>query len=313
MLIGVDLGGTNIKVGAVNQKGEIVYQNIRPTNPSRGYELIIQDIIEQIEGVLAQMGLPIEDIQSIGIGIPGLSESVTGRVIYCTNLFWYDIPLGEKIKIHFQRPVYVENDATVAALAESISGSTKGLSNSVFLTIGTGVGGGIIINNKVYSGSHGAGSEIGHMIVGENFYSCNCGQNGCLETFVSATGMIRYAQKRIHEGVKDTEILHSVNNKLEDINGKVIFDAAQKGDPLGAEVVERAVNYLATGIINIYNLLDPERIAIGGGISRAGNLLLNPLREAVHKRVFCKDVNYGDIALAQLGNDAGIIGAAFLG
>ncbi|AOT72166.1 ROK family protein [Geosporobacter ferrireducens] len=313
MLIGVDLGGTNIKVGIVNQEGQILYQNSRTTNPSRPYPLIIQDIIEQIEGCVSQLNGTVEDIKSIGIGIPGIAELQTGNVIYCTNLSWYDVPMGEMIRTHFNKPVYIENDATVAALAESVSGSTKGLANSVFLTLGTGVGGGIIINHKAYSGSHGAGSEIGHMIVGENFYECNCGRNGCLETFTSATAMIRYAQKRIREGVVDTEILNIAEGNIENITAKVIFDSAQKGDQLATEVVERMIKYLSIGIANIHNMLDPDRITIGGGVSKAGDALLEPLREAVAKLAFCKGVIYGDITLAQLGNDAGIIGAAFLG
>ena len=313
MLIGVDLGGTNIKVGMVNQEGQILYQNSRATNPSRPYSLIIQDIIEQIEEGIAQVGGVLEDIKSIGIGIPGIAEMHTGNVIYCTNLSWYDVPMGEIIRKHFNKPVFIENDATVAAVAESVSGSTKGLANSVFLTLGTGVGGGIIINHKAYSGSHGAGSEIGHMIVGENFYECNCERNGCLETFASATAMIRYAQKRIQEGADGTEILNMAEGKLENITAKIIFDGAQKGNVLAKEVVERMIKYLAIGIANIHNILDPERITIGGGVSKAGDMLLEPLREAVKKLTFCKSVHYGDITLAQLGNDAGIIGAAFLG
>lgn len=313
MLIGVDLGGTNIKVGIVNQGGQILFQNSRTTNPSRLYRLIIQDIIEQIEEGMIQVGKTVKEIKSIGIGIPGIAELQTGNVIYCTNLSWYNVPIGEMIRKHFDKPVFIENDATVAALAESISGSTKGVPNSVFLTLGTGVGGGIIINHKVYSGSHGAGSEIGHMIVGENFYECNCGRNGCLETFVSATAMIRYAQKHIQEGVTDTEILNMAEGIIENITAKMIFDSAQKGDLLAKKVVERMIKYLSIGIANIHNMLDPDRVTIGGGVSKAGNALLEPLREAVSKQSFCKGVKYGDITLAQLGNDAGIIGAAFLG
>lgn len=313
MFIGVDLGGTTIKVGVVNGEGRILYQNARPTYAGRDYPLIIRDMIEQIEDAMDWAGVGLEAVKSIGIGVPGLAEARTGNVIYCTNLSWVNIPLGREISQHFGKPVFVENDATVAALAEYVAGSTKGLKNSVFITLGTGVGGGVIINHKIYSGSHGAGSEIGHMIVGENFYNCNCGANGCLETFASATGLIKYVRKRIEERDVATNILRMANGRLEDIDAKIIFDGAKAGDALAQEAVQRMVKYLAIGIINIFNILDPERIAIGGGVSKVGDYLIDLLNQEVSKMTFCKEVKYGDIVLAELGNDAGIIGAAFLG
>lgn len=309
----MDLGGTNIKVGAVDCQGKILLQNSRQTKVKRGVEPIIQDIIEQIEEILEKTNTSVEELKSIGIGVPGLVEAKTGRVIYITNMFWWDVELGETIGNYFNKPTFVDNDAIVAGLGEKIAGSTKGLRNSVFITLGTGVGGGFIINDKVYSGGHGWGSEIGHMVLGENFYTCNCGQNGCWETFVSATAIIRYTKKRIAEDMSDSLIVKMVNGSLEDIEGKTIFDAAKQGDELALEVVNRFIKYLAIGIVNIYNIIDPECIAIGGGLSKAGDFILKPLREEVNKRVFSKEVKYGNILLAELGNDAGIIGAAFLG
>lgn len=313
MRIGVDLGGTNIKVGAVDGQGEILLQSSRPTKVKRGVQPIINDIIGQIEDILDKTNTTVEELKSIGIGVPGLVEVKTGRVIYITNMFWWDIDLGKIIESYFNKPTFVDNDATVAALAEKIAGSTKGFINSVFITLGTGVGGGFIINDKVYSGGHGWGSEIGHMILGENFYTCNCGQNGCWETYVSATAIIKYTKKRISEGFNNSLIVDLVNGDLENIDGKIIFDAAKQGDKLALEVVNRFIKYLALGIINIYNILDPECIAIGGGLSKVGDFILKPLREEVNKRVFSKEVKYGDIVLAELENNAGIIGAAFLG
>lgn len=313
MLIGVDLGGTAIKAGLVDFEGNILRQNSRPTRVERGHMPIINDIREQIEELIAAQGIGIEDIHSIGIGVPGLAVYDTGKVIYCTNLSWNNVELGKELYSQLGRKVYVENDATVAALAESLFGSTKGVPNSVLVTLGTGIGGGIIINNRIYSGSHAAGSEIGHMIIGENFYNCNCGNNGCFETLASATSIIRYSQHRIKEGKVKSLILELAGNKPEDITAKNVFDAAKSADPLALETVDRMCKYLAIGILNIYNMLDPDIIALGGGVSRAGDFLLDQVREKVKKMLFTTGVRYGDIVLATLGNEAGIIGSAFLG
>lgn len=307
------MGGTNIKAGIVDMSGRIIARNAMPTGAGRDYQLIIDDMAAQVKALLDESGVSLEEVDSIGIGVPGTVDYRTGKVIYCTNLFWNEVPLGEKFRAIFNKPIYAENDATVAGLGESLFGSTKGVRNSVFLTLGTGVGGGIIINNRVYSGSHGAGSEIGHMIMGENFYDCNCGNNGCLETFASATAMIKYVQKRIAEDCTTTSILSEADGKPENINAKMIFDAAQTGDAIALETVDRMVKYLAAGIISIYNVLDPERIAIGGGVSLAGQYLLDKLKHKVNSMTMVKKIHYGDIVLAELGNEAGIIGAAHLG
>ena len=182
----------------------------------------------------------------------------------------------------------------------------------MLITLGTGVGGGFIVNGSIYNGGHGWGSEIGHMIVGENFYNCNCGQNGCWETFVSATALIMYVKKRISEGCNDSLIVKMVEGNLDNINGKTIFDGVKKEDKLALETMDRFIKYLAIGIVNIYNILDPDSIVIGGGLAKAGSHILDPLKEEVGKRVFYKGVKYGDIVLAKLGNDGGIIGAGFL-
>ena len=313
MLVGIDLGGTAIKAGLVDREGRILIQSSIDTKVGRDYSLIIEDMKKQIEKLLKDYGSSIDDIESIGIGAPGLMNYKSGYVIYCTNLFWNNVPLGVMLQDHFKKPVYIENDATVAGLAESLFGSTKNVSNSVFLTIGTGIGGGIIINNKVYSGSHFAGSEIGHMIIGDNFYKCNCGNNGCLETFASATAMIKYAIHRLEKDNMKSAILDKVEGKTENINAKIIFDAAKEGDQLAKETVDRMVKYLSIGIINVCNILDPEIIAIGGGVSKAGDYLIERLKAEVGKMFFTPKIKYGEIVLAQLGNEAGILGAAFLG
>ncbi|MHB1394204.1 MAG: ROK family protein [Clostridia bacterium] len=313
MLVGIDLGGTAIKAGLVDREGRILIQSSIDTKVGRDYRLIIEDMKNQIEKLLKDNGSGIDDVESIGIGAPGLMNYKSGHVIYCTNLFWNNIPLGVELQEHFKKPVYIENDATVAGLAESLFGSTRNVANSVFITIGTGIGSGIIINHKVYSGSHFAGSEIGHMIIGDNFYKCNCGKNGCLETFASATAMIKYVIHRLEKDKVKSTILDKAASKAENINAKIIFDTAKEGDQLGNETVDRMIKYLSIGIINVCNILDPEIIAIGGGVSKAGDYLIERLKTEVGKMFFTPNVKYGDIVLAQLGNEAGILGAAFLG
>lgn len=313
MLIGVDLGGTAIKAGLVDFEGNILRQNAIPTRVDEGPSAVIENISGQIKELTAAQGIGMEDIHSIGIGVPGLAEYGSGKVVYSANLAWKDIELGKELNSRLGRQVYVENDATVAGLAENLFGSTKGAVNSVLLTLGTGIGSGIIINRRIYSGSHAAGSEFGHMIIGENFYDCNCGNNGCFETLASATSIIRYSQHRLKESGSKSEILEYVHNKLENITAEIVFDAAKHGDAIALEAVDRMCRYLAIGILNIYNILDPDIVAIGGGVSTAGEFLLEKVRKKLDGMLFTTSMKYGEVVLAALGNKAGIIGSAFLG
>ncbi|WP_069648932.1 ROK family protein [Caloranaerobacter ferrireducens] len=312
MYIGVDIGGTAIKIGLVDNEGNIVYKKQIDTKAKRGYLEIEKDIIGLIKSLINIAQDKGNKIKSIGIGVPGVADLEGNKVIYCPNLGWTNVPLGENLKKELKLPIYIENDATVAGIAESIKGITKGYKNSIFITLGTGVGGGIILGGKVYSGAHGIGSEIGHMIVGENFYDCNCGNNGCLETFSSATAIIKYAKKLIKEEKYETALLKKVNNDLMKLNSKMIFDSAKEGDQLANKVVDRMVRYLGIGIANLINILDPDVIAIGGGVSKAGDFLLEKVKKEVSKYVLYKEAKHAEIFLAELGNDAGIIGAALL-
>lgn len=313
MYIGVDLGGTKIKVGIVNEEGQIVSSGIINTDPSHNDKVIMKDMTAEIDRLIKGEGLQRQDIKSIGIGVPGLVDYEKGSIIYCTNLSWYNVEAVSYLKEHFNIPVYIENDATVAAYAESLFGSTKEAKDSVFLTIGTGIGGGIIINNQIIRGAHGAGSEIGHMVIGENFYDCNCGRNGCFETLASATAMIKYALHKMSTDYPNSS-LQKISEKSGHLEAKDIFDQAKLGDPLAIETVNRTAKYMAIGIANIYNILDPEIIAIGGGVSKAGDSFFDLIRSNVKKMtlVSSDSIDYGKIVRADLGNDAGIIGAAFL-
>lgn len=313
MYIGIDLGGTNIDIGVVAEDGVLKYKNSIPTKRERTVDAIIKDIINLINVIIKENSFSREQIRAIGVGIPGIAQAVTGKVIYCINLNWSDVPLKEIMEKSLGIPTFVDNDATLAGLAEYESGSMKNVKSGVFITIGTGIGGGIVMDKKIQSGFHGIGSEIGHMIVGENYYDCNCGRNGCLETFASATALIKYTKKLIREGIYKTTITQKINGNLDNINGRLVFEAAEKGDCLANKAVDRLVKYLSIAIINMTTVIDPEIFVLGGGIAKAGTFLLDKIRKEVNKNRYYKMMPIGKIVLSNLGSEAGIIGAAALG
>lgn len=310
--VGIDLGGTNIAAGLVNEEGKLVYTESTPTLSQRPADEIIGDMAKLVESLLEKHQIEKSAIHSVGVGVPGVADEKEGTVIYCVNLGWYDQPLKKPLEKALGLPVYIDNDATVAGVAEYQAGKMQGYENGIFITLGTGVGGGIISNGKVLSGSHGIGSEIGHMIVGENFYDCNCGKNGCLETFASATAMIKYARHLLEHGHQST-LSEALAGKYEGLSAKLIIDHAKAGDEVANQVVDRMVKYLAIGIFNLTNILDPEIYVIGGGVSKAGDFLLEKLRALVEENKLFKTLPLGKIEIAALENDAGIIGAALLG
>ena len=310
--IGLDVGGTTFKAGVVTEDGRIVHKDAMPTGIERPYQEIIADMAALCKKVAADAGIEMSEIKSIGVGVPGLFDNKTGMIPFCTNLGWHDIPFVAEMKKHLDTPVYGDNDATVAGLAESVAGVSAGIRDCVFLTLGTGVGGGIIIDGKPYSGAHGCGSEIGHMMIKMGGELCTCGNYGCFERYASATAIIREARKAIVE-YPESSMLAACGGDPEKLNAKIVIDAARAGDEAAKAVFGGYVQALAVGIINIINMLDPEVIVLGGGVSAAGEFLLNAVREAVKPMVFFKTMPYARIELAQLGNDAGIIGAAMLG
>ena len=310
--IGLDVGGTTFKAGVVTEDGRIVHKDAMPTGIERPYQEIIADMAALCKKVAADAGIEMSEIKSIGVGVPGLFDNKTGMIPFCTNLGWHDIPFVAEMKKHLDTPVYGDNDATVAGLAESVAGVSAGIRDSVFLTLGTGVGGGIIIDGKPYSGAHGCGSEIGHMMIKMGGELCTCGNYGCFERYASATAIIREARKAIVE-YPESSMLAACGGDPEKLNAKIVIDAAKAGDEAAKAVFGGYVQALAVGIINIINMLDPEVIVLGGGVSAAGEFLLNAVREAVKPMMFFKTMPYARIELAQLGNDAGIIGAAMLG
>ena len=310
--IGIDLGGTGIKAGVVDEQGRILAKGSCPTEPERGYEAVIRDMAALAVDVAKQSGHGMDEIKAIGIGLPGIMDPRTGRVPFCTNLYWHDVPLVAEMAKYVDTPVFADNDATVAGLAESVAGVSAGCENSVFVTLGTGVGGGVVLGGKVFSGSHGVATEIGHMITVVDGELCTCGNRGCWERYASATALIREGRK-LCEANPDTALMKAVGGDLSAIDAKRVIDLAKAGDPDCAKLFDRYTTHLCVGLVNLINLYDPEVIVLGGGVSHAGQFLLDAVRAKLPGMVFFKTMPYARVELARLTNDAGIIGAAMLG
>ncbi len=308
--VGIDLGGTNIVAGVVNEKYEIISKAKTPTNRPRSCEAICEDMARVALEAVALAGLTVDDIESVGVGAPGTVNSDTGVIEYSNNLDFYDAPVARLIRKVIDKPVYCENDANAAAYGEFVAGSAKGANNAVCITLGTGVGGGIIIDGKIYSGFNFAGAELGHMVVEVDGPKCTCGRCGCFEVYSSATGLIRMTKESM-DANPDSKMHEMMGDH---VSGRLAFNAMRAGDEAAKGVVDKYIKYLAAGIANTINIFQPEVLCIGGGVCNEGDALLVPLKEAVNREIYTKRGGKNtEIVIATLGNDAGIIGAAFLG
>lgn len=309
--IGVDVGGTGIQMGVVDDAGRIVAKESIPTQTQLPIEEQVAQIADCAVRTAAAAGYGPQDIGFVGFGIPGIATP-EGMIIKCPNMNWHYVPFARLFKQHLDVRIGIDNDANVAALAESVAGISKGTSSSVFMTLGTGIGSGIIINGKIWSGAHGIGSELGHTIFALDGDLCTCGNHGCLERYCSANALIRMARKAVAEN-PDTLILSAAGGDPEKINARIVIDAAREKDPLAVSLYERYISCLGQAVANVVNFLDPEIIVLGGGVSKAGAFLLDALRKEYVKYVLYQDQPLPPLELAVLGPDAGIIGAAMLG
>lgn len=310
--VGIDLGGTNIVAGVVDENYNIIATAKTKTNCPRPEKAIADDMAKMALEAVKNAKLTIDDIEWIGIGTPGIANSKTGIIEYSNNLGFNNTPMVKYIQETIDKPVFIENDANAAAYGEYVAGAAKGAKNAVCITLGTGVGGGIIIDGKIYSGSNFAGAEIGHTVIEVDGAKCSCGRKGCFEAYSSATGLIRMTKEAIAENPD------CIMAKMADEKGKVTartsFDAMRAGDPVAKAVVDKYIKYLAAGITNTINIFQPDILCIGGGVCNEGDPLLLPVRELVKKEVYTRNSpKNAEIVIAKLGNDAGIIGAAFLG
>ncbi len=310
--IGFDVGGTGVQVGVVSQQGEILCKGNMVTRLDIPVADQIKAMADCALDTLSRSGYTLEDVKSLGAGIPGVVDPRTGRIPFCTNLGWYDVDFAGEMRKYIDKPVFMDNDATVAGLAENLAGVSAGAHSSIMVTLGTGVGGGIIIGGKVWSGFNGVGSEIGHMILCLDGEPCTCGNRGCLERYCSATAIIRMAREQVAEH-PDSLIMKKADGDTANINAKIVFDCARENDPVATEIFNRYIKYLGQALANLANMFDPEVIVLGGGVSKAGSLLLDAVRNEIGKYCLYKTLPHSRIELAKLGSDAGIIGAAMLG
>jgi glucokinase len=314
MLIGVDLGGTTTKLAFMNHYGEISHKWEIPTDNTNEGKNITTNIAKAIDEKIKELHLTKNQFVGIGMGAPGPVNLQTGVVYNTVNLGWKDhYPLKDLLEMETSLPAVIDNDANCAALGEMWKGAGDGAKDLVCVTLGTGVGGGVITNGDIVQGISGAAGEIGHITaIPEGGAPCNCGKTGCLETIASATGIVRLAVEKLKQGVESASELASIYSELGHVSAKDVFDTAREGDPISTAVIKEVASYLGLALANIANTLNPEKIVLGGGVSKAGDILLTPVKQKFQTYAFPRVAQSTEIELATLGNDAGVIGAAWL-
>lgn len=314
LVLATDLGGTNMRTALMNDRGEILAHMRKSTNADMGKDKVIEKLITTLKATASKHNTPLRKIEGIGIGFPGPVDVELGVVLSPPNMKgWINVPLKDIMEEEFKMPVIIENDANAAAIGEHWMGAGKGMKNLVCITLGTGVGGGIVLNDKIWHGATGIAGEIGHTTIIRNGLKCNCGNRGCLEAYASATGMVRMMHKALLMGGMDKQSLSVMpvdEEKLNKDGSKYISELAAKGNKIALSVIKEMIQILGIAIVNIVHILNPEIIVISGGVTNMGSKLFEPLREEVKKRAFEKAVEYLRIVPARLGENAGVIGAA---
>jgi glucokinase len=308
--IGFDVGGTNLKVGAVDDNMQIAASRNVAFPKGETYETITALMAEQVRELAKELKIPVTDFKSIGIATAGSIDASRTVIINAHNLGFHNVPMVDEMHKHFPEiPVFLANDADTAALAELHAGAFRGKKTAVLLTLGTGVGGGIILGGRMFKGGLGHGNELGHMIVQQGGPICTCGNRGCIESLCTATWLIQQGRKAIVENPISL-IYEKAEGDMDKVTAKIVIDSAKEGDAIARDIFNTYVDSLSSAITSVVVLLDPEVVALGGGVSLAGDFLFEPVRELVRQKSFFKI--YHEIVPAQLGNTAGIIGAAML-
>ncbi len=310
--LGIDLGGTNIAVGVVDEKFNIVGRATRKTAVPRSADSIADDMAGACFDAIKDAGLTASHITACGIGAPGAVDTKKGEVAVSENLGFSHTPLVKMLKERVGKEFYIENDANAAAYGEFLAGAGKGTKNFIAITLGTGIGGGIIADGKIFTGGNFGGAELGHIVICTDGNYCNCGRYGCFETYASATALIK-STKEAMQNNKDSLMWSLCDGDINKVNGKTPFTAAEKGDIAAQKVIKNYVKYLASGVTSIINIFQPEVLCIGGGVSAQKENLIKPVRDIVYAENYTRNVLPNPkITVATLGNDAGIIGAAML-
>lgn len=307
--LGIDLGGTKILASVVDAKGRVLscHRSLTPV----GQEAVLQAITHSVKRALEEADISYSGLTAVGIGAAGLSNPQTGVVYTSPNLpGWQDVPLRDIIAAEVGQPTYLINDADAAALGELYYGAGRGVSNLIYITLGTGIGGGIIISGQVYSGSGGTAGEVGHMVIDDNGPPCSCGNRGCWETLASGKALVAEAKRLIEKQETDTAILEYAGGIMEELKAEHIHQAALAGDELANRLIDRNAYYLGVGLASLINIFNPQVIIIGGGLANMGDMLLLPAYEEAGRRAFRQPYQATRFARPQLGDNSGVIGAA---
>lgn len=312
--LGIDLGGTNIAVGIVDENNKIIGRATAKTIVPCAPEEMCDRLAEVAFAAIDDAKISIDDIPWVGIGCPGTVNRATGIVEFANNLHFKNFELSKLLGQRMNKKIIIENDANAAAYGEYMAGALHGATNALAITLGTGVGSGIIVDGKIYSGTNFAAGEMGHTVIVYNGRQCNCGRRGCWERYASATGLIITTKEAMEKADKSSPIWKLTEGNLNNVTGRTAFDAMRAGDPVGQQVVDEYIAYLGCGLVNCINTFQPDILCIGGGICNEGETLLKPLREYIEKEQYAMNsTQKTKLCKAQLGNDAGIIGAALLG
>ena len=311
--IGIDVGGTNVKIALVDDNGKIIYSNSVPTYAKMGYEYTVNNIKQAIKDLMKETNTTPSDIEGIGFDFPGQVDCKTGVVKLAPNIpGWVNVPIAQMIEDEFHIPTRIDNDVRCAALGELKFGAGRGCENFICITVGTGIGSGIVINGKVVRGATNAAGELGHIKLQMNGGPiCGCGDTGCLEAFASGPAIFAMAQEYI-KGGKSTKFREMAAVEGGEITPYMVAKAAEEGDPVAKRIFEIVGEYIGIGLTSVINLLNPERVIIGGGVAESGELLLGPIRKTIKERAMVVAGNAVEIVPAQLGNSAGVIGASML-
>lgn len=309
--IGVDVGGMSLKAGVVDENGNILFNHVRTVEKGEPRQQVIDKLVALIRELLSLSGLTVSQIEGIGLGFPGSVYDAKGEIVYCCNIDLIKVPMVRILQKEFGiKNVKISNDANCAALGETIFGAGKGARNTVLITLGTGVGLGVFADGRLLTGNHSAGAEGGHMQINIGGMKCGCGKSGHYESYASATGLIRQTEVAM---AKHPESLLNEVAKTEGINGKTAFIAARAGDKVAIALLRRYFKYIGMGLVNFANIFYPEKIIIGGAISKEGDYIVKPVQRYVSRNVYGSKYNPKiKVVAATLGNGAGIIGAAAL-